>query len=170
MSTKVINELKTGDILHCRGNRLLSKLIMKFTKSRFSHTAIVIECWGQLYIVDAQKNGVNPRPIKEWLKEFGYYFEVSRPSVIENKEVSIKAFSKVGSTKYDFISLFWYQPKYILTGKWKGKPSETADSRMYCSEYVAWIYEIPNWWKLSPQEVFIYCKTNWMIFDTFKIL
>ena len=174
MSVKVINDLKPGDILHCRGNRLLSKLIMKFTKSRFSHTAIVIECWGQLYVIDAQRNGVNPRPLKEWLKEYGYYFEISRPALdlmeTDIKEISIKAFSKVGYTKYDFASLFYYQPRYILTGKWKGKPSETADGRMYCSEYVGWVYNIQNWWKLNPQEIYTYCASNWMLFDTFKIL
>ena len=162
-------QLRTGDILHCRGSRLLSRLIMKFTKSRFSHTAIVVECWGQLYIVDAQRNGVNPRPIEEWIKEFGYSYTISRPLIIgfDKKEFSLKAFSKVGSTKYDLASLLWYHPRYILTGKWKGKPEQKAQGRMYCSEYVAWVFNMPNWWKLSPEAVFEYCELNT---DEFKTL
>ncbi len=154
-------KLKTGDILHCTGSSLLSKLIRKFTKSRYSHTAIVIECWGQPYVVGAQKNGVNVRHYEEWLKEYKYDFIVSRPIFsFKPHQLSIKSFSKVGVTRYDFASLLWYQPKYIITGKWKGKNKPDADKRMYCSEYVAWIYDLPSWWKLSPNEVYQYCINN----------
>lgn len=60
--------LKTGDILHCSGKKLLSRLIKKATKSKFSHSAVFIEIWGQPYILDAQIDGVNVRPLNDWLK------------------------------------------------------------------------------------------------------
>ena len=151
-------DLKTGDILHCRGRKWLAKAIMKFTRGRWSHTAVVVECWGQIYIVDAQLNGVNARPYEEWVKEFNYEYKVSRPKFqIEPKDFSIRAFTKVGSTKYDVISLIWHQPLYIITGKWNGKTRDNATGRMYCSEYVGWLYNMPKWWELSPQDLYLNC-------------
>ena len=52
-----IDELKTGDVLHCRGKSLLSKIIRWATKSEINHTALFIWIWGEPYIIDAQDNG-----------------------------------------------------------------------------------------------------------------
>ena len=51
--------LKTGDVLHCRGKKLISKMIRWATKSQINHTALFILIWGEPYIIDAQDNGVN---------------------------------------------------------------------------------------------------------------
>lgn len=148
-------ELKTGDILHCKGKSLLSKLIMFFTSSKFSHSALVVETWGQLYVVDAQKNGVNPRPLLDWIKHYNYDVKVSVPIVeFDVKAFSIKCFSKVGFTPYDFVSFLVYQPYYLITGKWVGKTNENANGSMYCSEFVGWIHQSPNYWELSPKDIF----------------
>lgn len=154
--------LRAGDILHCTGTRIISKAIRLFTKSKYSHTAVVVETWGALYVVDAQRNGVNPRPLKEWLEEYSYKIEVSRPSefFFPIKELSIKAFSKVGFTEYDLASLFFYQPVYLFTGKWKGRDHADAEGRMYCSEFVAWLFEMPNYWIMTPKDVYQYCVDN----------
>lgn len=145
--------LETGDILHCKGNSLLSKLILKFTNGKFSHTAIAVEIWGQIYIVGAQKNGINPRLFSEWQKQFNYTFEVSRPKQVNKKEISRRIFSKVGVTKYDYKSLLFLQPWYLITGKWKGKRHK-AEDRFYCSEFVGWVYDLKKWRELSPQKLF----------------
>lgn len=156
-----MNKLMTGDVLHCTGSSLLARLIRKFTKSKFSHTAFVVECWGQIYIVDAQRDGVNPRPFEEWVKKYNYSYVVSRkknPHKDYGDWISIQAFKKVGSTPYDFASLLFWYPLYILTGKWHGKTSrKNNDKRLYCSEYVGWLVGIPDYWAASPQEVYDYC-------------
>jgi hypothetical protein len=82
--------LKTGDILHCTGKRLLSRLIRKFTKSKFSHSALFIEIWGQPYIIDAQRDGVHVRPWNDWCNQYNYTILAHRsPKVIDYIELSL---------------------------------------------------------------------------------
>jgi hypothetical protein len=160
-------QLKTGDILHCTGKRLISRLIRRFTKSKISHTALVVECWGQLYIVDAQRRGVNLSPIKDWNHKYQYEIIVSRNKhYFSEKALSIKALSKVGMTPYDFKSLFIIYPIYLLTGKWISKKTKN-DNKHYCSDYVAWVYDMKDFWKQSPENVYQYFSNN-KNFDTFE--
>lgn len=154
MNILTSNELRTGDVLHCKGHRLLSKAISFFTKSPITHSAVVIECWGQIYVVDAQKNGVNPKPLKAWLEEYKYDIYVSRPKIgpKDPKTFSIKAFSKVGLIGYDFESLLWKFPISILTGKW-GKDKDPNEDKMVCSEYVAWLWQIERSYRITPKRL-----------------
>lgn len=163
MSNVLPQRFKTGDVLHCRGKRLLSKLIMWATESRWSHTAIFIEVWGQPYIIEAQGNGVNLKPFDQWEKKYGYYYEVSRnPFEFDAKKFSLYATSKVGTTGYDFLSLLVRQPWRILTGSYKVRKDEYE--KMYCSEYVMWTHGIETAYRMSPQDVWDYCEDNdWII-------
>lgn len=153
-------KLKTGDILHCSGNRLVSRLIKRFTKSTFSHTALFIEIWGQAYVIDAQKDGVNLRPFSEWKKEYDYDFIAHRPSdgELDSVALSKRALTKVGHTAYDFEGLILRHPWQLLTGKWdqKGDPYE----RMTCSEYVMWVYGMEKAYRISPENVYRWCIMN----------
>ena len=132
-------ELKTGYILHCSGKSLLSRLIMRFTKGKFSHTAIVLEIGGKVCVVGAQNNGVNIREFKEWQNEFKYKYSVSIPiyQAFNKEEIANKILSKVGVTKYDYFSLLIAQPFYLLTRKWIGNKKNAA-KKFYCSEFVGW--------------------------------
>lgn len=156
-------KLKTGDVLHCAGHGLLSTLIMRFTKSSWSHTAIFIEIWGQPYIIEAQNNGVNVKPFEEWVKKYGYYYEVSRsPFEFDAKKFSIYAMSKVGTTGYDFLSLIVRQPWRIVSGSYKVRKDEYE--KMYCSEYAMWSHGIEKAYRMSPQDVWDYCEANNWLF------
>lgn len=164
------DKLQVGDILHCRGKRLLSRMIMRVSRSQWSHTAIVVESWGQLFIIDAQQNGVNARPYKEWVKQYGYDVEIARPiNPVHVEEFCKKAFGKIGHTRYDIASLFWHQPLYILTGKWRGRTQDNALKKMYCSEFVGWMYELPNWWTLSPKQVYEITEDPKFGFETITV-
>ncbi|MBN1989007.1 MAG: hypothetical protein JW783_06425 [Bacteroidales bacterium] len=145
--------LQSGDVLHCTADRLLSRIIRTFTKGRVNHTALAIEVWDELFIIDAQKDGINLRPIDEWNRKYTYSYRVHRPKEFTT-EIRIKAVSKIGSTPYDFLSLIVWQPIYILTGKWHGRGKKNAGKRMYCSEYIAWLFDFDYWWQLSPQAVY----------------
>jgi hypothetical protein len=150
--------LKTGDILHCRGHKWLSKSIMWATKSDVSHTAIFVEVWGQPCVIDSQKDGTNIRPFYEWVKKYNYDFTISRKVGIDEKAIAKRALQKVGFTGYDFEGLIIKQPLKILFGTWKNKANE--DNRMFCSEYVAWVHEIPNHNRLTPKEVRDFCRES----------
>lgn len=150
-------KLKTGDILHCIGDSWLSKTIRWFTKSHVNHTGIVVEVWGQLYVIDAQKNGVNPKPLEAWLREYKYEVIVSRPNYpIDVRKFCIRAFSKVGLTGYDFESLIIRHPLAIIRGKW-AKDKDPNDKRMVCSEYVAWVFNIEKPYRITPKKLYDYC-------------
>ena len=150
---------KTGDVLHCRGRKTISKLIRWATKSQFNHTAIFVEIWGQPYIIDAQENGVNVKSFEEWTNEYKYSYIVTRaPFTIDEKAFSLKALSKVGTTAYDFEGLLIKQPIELLTGKWKKKKARHEEDKMYCSEYVAWCYGLDDSYRTSPADFLQYCK------------
>jgi len=156
-----IEEFKTGDVLHCRGKSLLSRIIRWATKSQINHTALFIWIWGEPYIIDAQDNGVNVKPFGEWVKEYNYNFvAMRRPRVIAEKKIATKAMSKVGLTAYDFEGLILKQPIELLTGKWNKKPSNKEQDKMYCSEFVSWVYGLDDSYRMSPKDFLDYCNEN----------
>jgi hypothetical protein len=158
-------ELKTGDILNCTGKKLLSKIIKLFTKSRFSHTAIFIEIWGEQFIMDAQKDGIQLRPFKEWVKKYNYDYEVRRaPYEINQVNFSKRMTSRLG-TPYDVKSLVIGQPIEIFTGKWITDKHEDYTKKLYCSEFVAWCYGVESYYKMSPQDVY-----EWQLLNMFNVV
>jgi hypothetical protein len=159
-----LSNIKTGDLLHCQGNGIISKLIAFFTASKITHTAVAIRIWGQLYIIDAQRQGVLPRPFGTWMAEYDYKFEVQRnPFVAEEKYFSMRAMSKSGS-KYDLQLLFLEQPSEILKDK-VGLQSDVnskfkRNDKYVCSEYATWCHEIEDAHKFTPKMVKEYCDAN----------
>ena len=156
-------ELKTGDILNCSGKNLLSKIIKLFTKSRFSHTAIFIEIWGEQFIMDAQKDGIQLRPFKEWVKKYNYDYEIRRaPYELNQVNFSKRMTSRLG-TPYDVKSLVIGQPIEIFTSKWVTDKHEDYTKKMYCSEFVAWCYGVQEYYKMSPQDLY-----EWQLLNIFS--
>lgn len=158
-------DLKTGDVLHCTRNKVLSRLIRWFTKSEFNHSAIVVKAWGEVYIVDAQRKGVSSRPYEDWIEEFNYSYLVARnPKGVKSvPNFSKKVFSRVGTTAYDFTNLLLTHPWHIITGKWKGK--EDTINKMVCSEFAAWCWDIEDAYKITPQRLYEITKErSWKFF------
>ncbi len=153
--------LKTGDVIHCSGHRWISKAIKWATKSKINHTAMFIWIWDEPYIIDAQENGVNVKPFQAWINEYGYDFVVMRsPKRIAEKTIATKAMSKVGLTAYDFEGLIIKQPIELLTGKWHKKPANHEQDKMYCSEFVSWVYGIEESYRFSPKDFLEWCQQN----------
>lgn len=158
-------DLKTGDVLNCTGKKLLSKLIRLFTKSKFSHTAVYIEIWGESFIMDAQKDGIQLRTFNKWTKEYNYEYEVRRaPFEINEKNFSKRMTSRLG-TPYDVKSLVIGQPIEIFTGKWVTDKHEDYTKKLYCSEFAAWCYGVEDYYKMSPEDFH-----NWQINNKFEIV
>lgn len=150
--------LSTGDVLHCQGERLISKLIRLFTKSRFSHTAICLRIEGVLFVADSQRDGTHLRPFDDWMKKYSYKFEVMKlhtdTSGIYKASIKNRILDEIGTKSYDYWSLFWYHPRYILTGKWKGKRERKGADKFYCSEFVSYCLDYDEWFKHDPQSLF----------------
>lgn len=153
------SNLKTGDVLHCQGHKLLARTIRKVIKSRLSHTAIVIRMEGRLFVADSQREGVNLRSFDEWQRKYKYKFFVSRfgcsSSIIEEKFMRERMFKTLGIIKYDYASLLIHQPIYLLTGKWPRKKPHKENKRFYCSQFVAYVLGIENSHLFSPQDLLV---------------
>jgi len=151
--------MKTGDIIACRGNRLISRLIMAFTKSKYSHVSVALAIHDDIYIVEMQHAGCDLISLDNWIKKYNYKYEVYRPV----DPVSLKLIlSKASTTKYDLRSLFLRQPLKIIKERITGKKStlrkvKNEDSKMTCSEYVAWLYEIEDYYDMTPDDVVKEC-------------
>jgi len=151
-------KIQSGDIFLTTSKKsFLSKAIRFFTKSKISHSELLIKTWDYPLCYGAIGIGVRGTDIVRWISD--KYIIVRRPNKYltginkeEEKRIATKACSRLG-IKYDFMSLLYYQVIYQLFGKWKGKTEQKALNRMYCSEFVAWVYDLPNWWEKSPEDL-----------------
>ena len=148
-------QLNHGDILHCQGNRILSKLISRFTKSKLSHSALIVVLDGIVFVADSQRNGTHLRRYEEWMEKYDYRFFISRLDCeltpVQKERITYRVFSTVGFVSYDFKSLFIKQPWYLLTGRWRVKPKHKEEKRFYCSEFVAFVIGFEDSYKMHPQ-------------------
>lgn len=159
----IMEDIKTGDVLLVATKSWLGRVIRKVTKAKWSHAAIFVWLWGELFVIEAEKHGIqltkwsdpkynsgNPKkrtllyltPIKE----------------VNEKEMAMMMLPHVGVNSYDYIGLL-DQLIYQYTGKWIGRKSN-GHNKFYCSEFVAYIYHkldkdyFPKWWEISPGQVF----------------
>lgn len=154
-----LQNLKPGDILICTGHRFLSRIIMKVTRSRFSHAALYIEQWGIPSVMDAQNDGINSRPFLAWDNKYQYDIRVFRhPEGVIEKAICMRAATKTGVTAYDFVSFILRYPIKLITGKWRQK--KNFDSAMTCSEFVAWVYGVEKPYTFTPEDLYNWCLMN----------
>lgn len=163
---EIITVAQTADLVMCRGKRVVSKAIMRATKSNWSHAAIFIKLEGRLFVIDAQRDGVNLRPFEAWHLKYNYEFEVFR-SYSSNYQhapnyVKSRAFQKIGVTGYDFESLIIRQPIKLITGEWRVRVAKEGD-RMVCTEFTAWSYSIPEWFKMDPDGMYNWIQENGLV-------
>ena len=163
-------KIETGDVAFCTGKALLSKLIMKFTGSKWSHTAIFYYQKNVLMVADSQKDGFNAKTFENWKKDYGYKFEVYRSSKLPQAFIELRIMEILGTTPYDFESLFFRHPKKIATiflnrfrknkkMPWKDR-GNAEDERMYCSESVAYCLNLKSSERLSPEDLYNYVVKN----------
>lgn len=150
------NKFKTGDILLCEGRGLIAKGISLFTKSRTTHTANAINFDGMIYILDAQRKGVQMLPFERWQKIYNYKFTTYEKLFIADREVwekkfILKAFNQLGK-KYDYELLLREFPISILK-KNDVKDKFRANGKFICSELTAWLHGWKNPEDFSPKMV-----------------
>jgi len=159
-----IEKIKTGDILLVATDSWIGRTIRKITKSKWSHAGIFVWLWGELFVIEAEKKGVQ---LTKWSdKKYNsgnpdgrklLYLTPKEP--VDEKEMAMMMLPYVGTKNYDYASLI-YQMIYQYSGKWIGKKKK-GDNRFYCSEFVAFIYNNKNekyfnkWWEISPGQIFV---------------
>jgi hypothetical protein len=151
-------QLKTGDIIVSRTNfkwysplSYLSAAIRFFAKTKYNHAELVVFNWDRCYTNEAVGRGVISSIFGT--RTVGKQIRVLRPRFnISEKYIATEANSKLGITPYDVIGLI-HQAIYLSTGVWLGKRSNDADKRMYCFEYVAWVYDMDFWYRTTPKDI-----------------
>lgn len=151
--------LRTGDVISCYTpfvwkdpGTWLAPMIRKFTGSKWTHSAMVVECWGSLFVLESFISGVVMKPISEYPD--GMIVRVARPKFqVDPKAVAVSALGKVTRSGYDFTSML-RQAQFQLTGKWRGAVEERrAEKKFYCSEFVAWALRLDVWYMLAPVDI-----------------
>ena len=130
----------------------ISSAIRIFTAGKYTHSAITIMIWGELFVIDSDTFGIIPRRWDSWKKNRAY-IHVFDPNVLktpeEEKEYCLKLMAKSGIA-YDFKSIY-YQLNYQVDGTYEGVTDpDKAANNFICSEYFAWSYNLKDWWKRSP--------------------
>ena len=127
----------------------------RFTKSYYNHVGVVVRNWDVPCLNEAVETGVNAVPLSDRLKKSDV--KILRPKIVymDERQMAVRANSKIGHTGYDFSGLLFYQLIYQLTGHWLGHTGVHAEGRMYCGEYAAWCYValFSNYWKTTPADI-----------------
>ena len=156
-----IDKIKTGDVLLVATDSWLGRTIRKVTHSEWSHTGVFVWLWGELFVIEAEKRGIqltrwadkkynNGKPKGRKLK----YLTPNKP--VNEQKIARFMLPYVGVTPYDYFGLI-QQLVYQTTGRWPGRKRE--DKRFYCSEFEAFTYHnmdpsyYPKWWEISPGQV-----------------
>jgi hypothetical protein len=133
----------------------LSVLVRFFTGCRYNHAFILYEINYVPCVIEATIEGVIITPLEEWKQKYPHEVKL-----IELKDYTFDAGKLISSLgkDYDFASLIRYQFKHQIQRwfgikKWTGKTGEIAANKLYCSELVAYCYNVPEWWRFTTADL-----------------
>lgn len=119
----------------------ISLMIRLRYKSWANHGAMLYKYRGNVWVYESDSRGIFPVLYKNWKRKND---KIKILELRERLNSYDNMINKVGK-RYDFFSLFRH------LGNWFGwKKSKNPGKRMTCYEYVAFVYELPNWWKARP--------------------
>lgn len=166
----MIDKLKVGDVILFKTKfsllspmSWLSSAIRLFTKSNYNHVGLIIESWGELFIIEAVGKGVVIRPAKFVNRKNNDVLVLEPLFYFDSKTISKKITQQLGKS-YNYKLLIVEQLWYRLTGDWWGRTNINANQEksFVCSSLVSWVFNLPEWWKWSAKEFYIS--------DKFKIM
>lgn len=148
-----ITNFQTGDLVFFRDSfswnpmSWLATLIRFFAGVKYNHVGIVIGT----DIFEAIGRGIVRRPLLQRIS--GRKIKVNRrKSHLPDEIIKQRAFYNLGR-KYDFAGLLWFQLWFQLFKHWIGfKSPEKAARKFYCYEFVAYVHDEKDWWKVNPKD------------------
>lgn len=157
--SEIRNKIVSGDIVFIKGNKnsLVDRLIMFFTRSKYSHVGIAFWLYDtalkkdRLMIVEAQI--FNRLRIVNMSFYKGEKIDIVSSPLPWNKMGDI-AFKRLGEVKYG-----WFDAAYVGIREWLlahnicSLPKKNIDSGEICSEFVARVLNFKDR-NLSPQKLF----------------
>ena len=153
-------ELKHCDILLCYSGSVLAKIIRGVTSSKYNHLAIVLKVNDSYMISESQMEGVSLIEFENWQKKYNYKFDIARLILTESEsyDIEYKVITCANVVKYDFKNLLLHQIIKIKLKIWIGKIGKRATKKQICSEYIAYLIDMPDYYKASPEDVYQYLK------------
>lgn len=163
----LLNQSKEGDIIFIDKRSygkwyqtIIPKLICYFTGATYHHVAAVKKQETTLVVIEAVFKGfVVTKSLEEFIEKDGQEYDllyVSREDYVKNLKFK---FLLLEGNPYDFGSLFIWQLidkayyKLFNRNLWLGRKGISAIKTIYCSEALAFMYELDEWWKVGPKEL-----------------
>jgi len=162
--------IKTGDIFICIGTSKISNIIQRATGSVYSHTSQSVWIDDDLFMIEAQKEGVILLPFAVWVRKYNYDYTIFRdPFCYDEKNWTKNAFRYLGKP---------YDKKGLAHGLFKNAfkiivekfTSRTVAEDMplkyrnngyfWCSEFTMKLIGVKNPEDYSPKMVYKYCLRN----------
>ena len=170
MKTISVNRLRAGDILLCVGDSETAKTILKSTGGKFSHTAVVVEINGILYVFDAQLKGCKPMLLDNWIRKWEYEFRVFRNPNPKISDVALSNwYLQFSGVDYDvkgfsvgIVKSFLINSKlsFLVSNKTMHEKYKN-NGLFWCSELTMKLY-VEDAHQYTPQNVFDWVqKNNW---------
>lgn len=142
---------------------VIPKGIRIFLGNYWNHAAIIVKLSNKLYILEADETGFNTKKtLKQWLKESSDGYRDF--AVIDTKSYNPDKLQDVINARYDYKALFIDQTLYrigLKLNKWFGAnfdwyfghTGSFAKKRVYCFEGVAYLCELPEYYKITSNEI-----------------
>ena len=160
------NNLKTGDVLNrivpfywYKPQRYIASFIRFFTKSTVSHTAMIVDVWGEKMVIENDNGKTQLISFSNWAKDSEVI--VTRDSSLTDTDkrlLCVIAINELGNTGYDYEAIP-HHIIYAFSGIWIGRTGENAKSKKVCSELIAYLYDsvkkyYPEWYKTVPRDIY----------------
>ncbi len=129
--------LKTGDVILFEGVKIVSDIIRESDDCQYTHVGIILNVLGTLFIIDSNRNGVQPSRLSERIAQYETGDFIVKRAIKSEHEIKTELALILKNTdrviKYDFIN----GAKSLINRFFKTKLNiETDNDRMICSEFV----------------------------------
>jgi len=160
-------EISDLDVILVASETFVGKSIQKFIDAKINHAGVLIWLENKLYVSEAVGSGLQLVSWEEYINS-DKGFIILKPNGLSAKfdidYIKHSILSQTKAHKYDYLSLLVFQPIRHLCRKlfgksiWLGKKGKYAKKRFFCSEWVAYLYNIyygkfPSWWLTDPADI-----------------
>ena len=136
-------QIRTGDLLLFRGNRLLSGAIERLSDSPYSHVAILARWQSRVIAFQADTRGVEILPASKMVCKYqgkvdwwSLKHHLRDSGVFKEDDLLNAALTLLG-VKYGYLRLFELGVRILLGRTLNPKDAHAAPDSLFCSEFVS---------------------------------
>jgi len=163
-------------ILLVDSDTFVANTIHKFQGNRWNHAGMLVEAYGERYVVEAIETGIGFTPFSEYAEAYRkqqkdlMLLELNTELDVSEAEL-MKFILPYTRTGYEYSNLIGHQAIKFITKKifgkalWLGRRKRKGDKKFICGEWCAFVINyyvnlFPEWHKIAPSDLFdsIYLK------------